>query len=185
MEVRRVLAAASWWGAIVAGVAAVTVSEAWAAARIVHLAPESPAREVNRYFSPLAHGPTKKFYSLPESRIVVVVSTADGTADASATIHVFGPAATAEAIDKWINNQHSDALFADAAEPQRSIEVPAARFHARPGAAVDHEVGERGDEYDRVRVDFTIDAFTDGDVEVRASRGSLDAFVRTKQPAAP
>ena len=140
---------------------------------------------MNRYFSPLAHGPTKKFYSLPESRIVVVVSTADGTADASATIHVFGPAATAEAIDKWINNQHSDALFADAAEPQRSIEVPAARFHARPGAAVDHEVGERGDEYDRVRVDFTIDAFTDGDVEVRASRGSLDAFVRTKQPAAP
>ena len=158
-------------------------SPARAAERIVELNPESPALEVNRYYSMLAHGPTKKFYTLPGQRIVVVVSTTDGKADASAVIHVFPAAATADDIDKWINNQHSDALFADAAQPQRSIEVRAARFHVTVGAPAGHEVGEVGDEYDRVPVEFTIDAFTDGDVTVRPSRGRLDAFVRTKAAA--
>lgn len=157
---------------------------AHAAKRQVKISPDTPATEINRYFSPLAHGPTKKFYVLAESQVVVVVATADGKADASATIHVFPADTLAEGIAKWINNQHSDALHPDVPTPLRSVVVPADHFHGKAGPPLDHEKGEGGDEYDRVRVEFTIDAFEDGDLKVEASRGSLDAFIRTTEPSA-
>ena len=153
-----------------------------AAERRVAIQADTPATEINRYYSLLAHGPTKKFYVLPAAQVVVVVATADGKADASATIHVFPADITAEGIAKWINNQHSDALHPDVPQPLRSVEVPAERFHAKAGPPLEHEQGEGGDEYDRVRVEFTIDAFQDGDIAVEASQGTLDAFIRTKLP---
>ena len=154
----------------------------FAAERRVAITGETPATEVNRYFSPLAHGPTKKFYVLAELNVVVVLATVDGKADASATIHLFPATATADGIAKWINNQHSDALHPDVPTPVRSVSVPGDRFHTKVGPPLDHERGESGDEYDRVRVEFTIDAFEDGDLTVEASRGFLDAFIRTKEP---
>jgi hypothetical protein len=162
---------------VVAGVAA-------AVERRIAITADTPATEVNRYFSPLAHGPTQKFYVLPESRIVVIVATVDGKAEASATIHLFPADVAAEGIAKWINNQHSDALHPDVPLPIRSVAVPPTHFHATVGRPLDHETGQQGDEYDRVRVDFTIDAFKDGDLSVEPSRGSLDAFIRTKEPTA-
>ncbi len=171
----RILSLALAWFAV--------ASAAGAAERRVAITADTQATEVNRYFSLLAHGPTKKFYVLPDSTAVMVVATVDGKADAAATIHLFPDATTAEGIAKWINNQHSDALHPDAPMPLRSVPVPADRFHARVGPPLDHEVGQQGDEYDRVRVEFTIDAFEDGDLAVEASQGGLDAFVRTKEPA--
>lgn len=159
---------------------------ALAGEREVAIGPDTPAREVNRYFSPYAHGPTQKFFVLAEARVVVLVATVDGTSDASATIHVFPEGTSSEGIDRWINNRHSDAIFVDAAEPERTIEVADDAFHTKPGPVKEHEVGRGGDEYDRVPVEFTIAPFTDGDVVVRASRGVIDAFVRTKDlPNAP
>lgn len=151
-----------------------------AAERDVAISPETDAREVNRYFSPYAHGPTQKFFVLPDAQVVVLVATSDGKSDASATIHVFPEDTTAEGIDRWINNRHSDALYPDAAEPERVIKVPAGKFRAKAGVLISHEVGQGGDEYDRLPVEFAIEPFEDGDLVVRASRGTLDAFVRTK-----
>lgn len=148
--------------------------------REVAITPEMDAREVNRYFSPHAHGPTQKFFVLPDAQVVVLVATMDGKSDASAMVYVFPEDTTAEGIDRWINNRHSDALYPDAAVPQRAINVPTGKFRAKADAVVSHEVGQGGDEYDRVPVEFAIDPFEDGDVVVRASRGTLDAFVRTK-----
>ncbi len=143
-------------------------SVARAAERHVVITAATVGQEVNRYFSMHAHGPTKKFYTLPDTRVVVVVASGDTKPDATATIHVFPEATTPEGIAKWINNRHSDALYPDAAEPERSIPVPADRFHATASEPLEHEV------------DFTIDAFEDGEVTVEASTGSLDAYLRTK-----
>lgn len=162
----------AWWA---------TASIAITAERRVAITAETKATEVNRYFSLLAHGPTKKFYVVPNSKAVVVVATRDGKADASMTIHLFSSEATADGIAKWINNQYSDAIYSDVPMPMRSVAVPADRFHATVGPPLDHEVGEQGDEYDRVRVEFTIDAFKDGDLVVEPSRGGFDAFIRTKE----
>lgn len=157
----------------------------WARERVVAFGEKAEAREVNRSFSPYAHGPTKKFFILPAAQVVVVVATIDGTSDASATIHAFPEGTTAEGIDRWVNNQHSDALYPDAAQPERMIRVPEAKFRSKPRAVVGHEVGEKGDEYDRVPVAFTIEPFEDGDILVRASQGVLDAFARTKDLSPP
>jgi len=160
------------------GVAAATAAEP--RKRVVSFSPETPATEVNRYFSPQAHGPTKKFFLLAEERVVVLVATADGTADAGATVFLFPEETTLEGMERWINNLHSDALFPDAAEPSASLELPDRVFHASVGPALEHEVGPGGDEYDRVRVEFSCDAFEDGAISIKPSRGSLDAFIRTK-----
>jgi len=171
----RILSLALAWFAV--------APAAGAAERRVAITADTKATEVSRYFSLLAHGPTKKFYVVPESNAVVVVATVDGRSDAAATIHLFPADVTAEGISKWINNQYSDALYPDVPKPLRSVPVPADRFHTKVGPPLDHERGEAGDEYDRVRVEFTIDAFEDGDLEVEACRGFLDAFIRTKEPA--
>lgn len=171
----RILSLALAWFAV--------APAAGAAERRVAITADTKATEVSRYFSGLAHGPTKKFYIVPESNAVVVVATVDGKADATATIHLFPAATTAEGVAKWINNQYSDAIYPDVPMPLRSVPVPADHFHTKVGPPLDHERGEEGDEYDRVRVDFTIDDFKDGDLSVEASRGSLDAFIRTKEAA--
>lgn len=148
--------------------------------RTVSFSPDTPATEVNRYFSPLAHGPTKKFFLLADERVVVLVATADGTAEAGATVFLFPDETTLEGMERWINNLHSDALFPDAAEPTASIELPDRVFHARAGPPLEHEIGPGGDEYDRVRVEFSCDAFEDETLSIDPSRGSLDAYIRTK-----
>ena len=155
----------------------------WTAAaenRTIAITADTPAHEVSRYFSMYAHGPTKKFYRVPDASSVVVVTTGVTEPDIVATIHIFPEATSPKAIDKWINNRHSDALYPDAAKPERAIDIPAERLRTTASEPLDHEVGPNGDEYDRVRVDFTIDAFQDGDVTVKPSRSSLNAFLRTK-----
>lgn len=171
---------------LMAGAFAITVAAMASGAapaepkRVIEITPHTPVKEVNRYFSMAAHGPTKKFYVLADQRVVLVVRTEDGTAEASAVIHVFPHATAPDGIKKWINNQHSDAIHGDAAEPARTVAIPAERFHATATKPLDHEVGDNGDEYDKVRVDFTIDAFEDEHVKVKETMGSLDAFIRTR-----
>lgn len=153
--------------------------------RIVSLTAETPSKEINRYFSLAAHGPTQKFHMLLEDRAVVIVRTADGTSTASATVVLFAEDATIEGMERWINNRHSDALYPDAAQPLVSIDVPDDAFHAEVGPVLAHEVGDGGDEYDRVHVDFTIDAFENEHLQFRPCTGGLDAFIRTKNLPKP
>lgn len=154
-----------------------------APARVVQITTDTAGREVSSYFSPEAHGPTRKFYVFPEQRVVVVVYVKPAGADAIETTvvaHVFDAREDADGIEKWVNNQHSDALFPDAARPRRSVTVDRGHLHTKVAGPLEHEVGGGGDEYDRYRVDFTIDEFTDGDLTVKPSQGSAAAFVRTK-----
>jgi len=148
--------------------------------RLITIEKTTPVFEVNAYFSLAAHGPTKKFYTVADANAVVLVSTTDGTADAQAVVYLFAESATPESLKKWLNNQHSDALYVDAAEPVRMFAVPEKHFHAESGPPLEHEVGRGGDEYDRVRVSFAVDGFSDGDSRVEAFSSSLDAFVRTR-----
>lgn len=85
-----------------------------------------------------------------------------GETDAAATIHGFLGATTTAGFDRWITNRHSDALYPDAAMRERVIGVPEGTFRAKAGAAVSHEVGLGGDEYDRVPAEFEIDSSRTG-----------------------
>ena len=66
------------------------------------------------------------FYTFAEKAAVLVLRI-DNTAAAlpvSATVHLFAPGTTAEALAKWVNNRHSDGLFIDPPEPTASIKLP-------------------------------------------------------------
>ncbi|MGL4399493.1 MAG: hypothetical protein ACRCXD_06470, partial [Luteolibacter sp.] len=66
------------------------------------------------------------FYTFAEKAAVLVLRI-DNTAAAlpvSATVQLFAPGTTAEALGKWVNNQHSDGLFPDAPEPTATVKLP-------------------------------------------------------------
>lgn len=73
---------------------------------------------------------TRVFYTLPEQKAVVVVHIDNATAafPATGTVVLFASDVTEEGISKWINNQHSDGLFVDPAEPVFTGKLPENTF---------------------------------------------------------
>jgi hypothetical protein len=56
--------------------------------------------------------------------LIVLIDNKDDTFPITATIHLFARTTSGEGIDKWINNQHSDALFPDVPEPVFTQRLP-------------------------------------------------------------
>jgi hypothetical protein len=70
---------------------------------------------------------TKLFYTLADQQMVVVIHLDNTNKEFPATgkVQSFEKGVTAEDLAKWVNNQHSDGLFADAPEPRVSFNIPA------------------------------------------------------------
>ena len=85
---------------------------------------ETPTMQIRS--SMIGYRDTLIFYSLPDQRAVVKINIDNKgtTFPITATVFLFDANADQEGIDKWINNQHSDALFADALEPTSSYTLP-------------------------------------------------------------
>ena len=66
------------------------------------------------------------FYTFAEQRVVmtVLIGNADTSFPVSTKVHLFDPATPAEGLAKWINNQHSDGLFVDPAQPKHITDLP-------------------------------------------------------------
>ena len=71
---------------------------------------------------------TLLFYAFAEQQAVLVVRIDQSSKDFAirATLHRFAKDIPAEGLAKWINNQHSDGLFPDVAEPVSRHDIPAA-----------------------------------------------------------
>jgi hypothetical protein len=69
---------------------------------------------------------TLLFYTFKDQQAVLVLSIGnkDDTFPVTGKIHLFDEAATGESLKKWINNQHSDGLFADAPTPVFTEDLP-------------------------------------------------------------
>lgn len=70
---------------------------------------------------------TKVFYTLGDQRVVVVIHVDNMKKGFPVTGKVcqFAKDTTPEDLAKWLNNQHSDALFPDVPEPKTTVELPA------------------------------------------------------------
>ena len=89
------------------------------------LALEGAKKEVVRH-SMVGIRDTLVFYTLAGQQAVLELSI-DNTSAAfktSGTVYLFDPGTTEESLGKWINNQHSDGLFADAPTPTLSLKLP-------------------------------------------------------------
>ena len=92
-------------------------------------AEESPAAKPEKIeirHSMLGYRSTLVFYTFAEQRAVLVlgIDNKDETFPLTATVHLFDQAETAQSLAKWVNNQSSDALFADAPKPVVSEKLP-------------------------------------------------------------
>jgi len=69
---------------------------------------------------------TLLFYTFVAQKAVLVlrIDNANTTMPVSGTVYLFDPKTSEEDLGKWVNNQHSDGLFADAPEPIHTFKLP-------------------------------------------------------------
>lgn len=77
--------------------------------------------------SMIGYRSTLLFYTFSEQKAVLrlQIGNTDNTFPVTAKIYSFDQAVTADGLKKWLNNQHSDALFGDAPRPASTHELPA------------------------------------------------------------
>ena len=70
---------------------------------------------------------TKVFYTLGDHRVVVAIQVDNSQKGfpVTGTVYQFAEEVTLEDLGKWLNNQHSDALFPEVPEPQVIVKLPA------------------------------------------------------------
>jgi len=70
---------------------------------------------------------TKVFYTAGDQQIVVVVNVDNSKKEFPVTCKLFqfDKDVTPDDLAKWVNNQHSDAVFPDVPKPRQSFELPA------------------------------------------------------------
>lgn len=118
---------------------------------------------------------TLLFYTFSAQKTVLAlqIDNKNSTLTVSGTLHIFDPAATEESISKWVNNQHSDGLFVDAATPAHSLKLPDGAFTITERKRVSREKQPPGNEIlsdyqikitakeHRVEGKYRLPAFTD------------------------
>ncbi len=69
---------------------------------------------------------TTVFYTLGSERVVVAIHIDNVKKGFPVTgkVHQFAKDVSPEDMDKWVNNQHSDALYPDVPEPKDTVKLP-------------------------------------------------------------
>lgn len=132
--------------------------------------------------SMIGYRDTLIFYSLRDERAVVKVNLDNKgtTFPISATVFLFDPNAEQEGIDKWINNQHSDALFADALEPTSRYTLPPSKAKILSYSAAE-TVSDSAEQHIDYSVRFKIRATGQrGSFQLKTFKDNASVFVKKK-----
>lgn len=132
--------------------------------------------------SMMGYRDTLRFYVFEKDRAVLCVriDNKDTKFPVSAKLYTFAEGVNAEGIQKWINNQHSDGIFADAPKPMATHELPATSCKM-----VSHELGKRSEapngEFDNYSVTFEIkDVPALGDLMLKNFTDKATVRIKTK-----
>ncbi|QTN31948.1 hypothetical protein HZ994_06265 [Akkermansiaceae bacterium] len=112
---------------------------------------------------------TLRFYEFAQQHAILLVriDNRDTKFAISAKLFLFAEGTTAEDMGKWVNNQHSDGLFADAPDPKASHEIPAASCKVLEHAAADLVEAPNG-KFTNYTVTFAIkDVPPIGDIRIK------------------
>lgn len=101
---------------------------------------------------------TLQFYHFEDQNAVLLIEFDNQVDDFSPTASVllFDINASGESISNWINNQHSDGLLIDVANPLVSHSVSADAIAITSTVFVESISGDTGDEYEQTRIEFTV-----------------------------
>jgi hypothetical protein len=109
---------------------------------------------------------TKQFFIFGNEKVVLTIYF-DNTAHPfpiDASFHIFNKNEKIEKIDGWVNNQHSDAIAIDAAEPIREEPLPVELITITSEIIAGQSEGTFGDLYDHYKVAYTVSEYTVDDL---------------------
>lgn len=122
------------------------------------------------------------FYTFAEKSAVLVLRIDNMSAPlpVTATVHLFAPGTTAEALGKWINNQHSDGLFIDPPEPTASVKLPDGTCTVTAREPVGQEKQPNGEDvFADYKVRFTVKEHrVEGKFHLPAFEDEANVFVK-------
>lgn len=126
------------------------------------------------------------FYTFPDKSAVLVLRI-DNTKDdlpVSATVHLFPPTTDAEALGKWVNNQHSDGLFIDAPEPTLSYKLPDGICATKERELIGKQKQPTGEDvFNDYKVKLTVKEHrAEGKFHLAAFAAEANVFVKIKTP---
>ncbi len=139
--------------------------------------------DVDRYFSRYRYGSTLKIYNLKNENTVITmhISNESTDFDTTAVVNIFEESVTDEAIERWINNQHSDGLYPDVPEPIGVYTLPDENLTVISYNFVDHSAEKFGDEYDNYFVEISVDNFSEeGIYNLKSFVAETNVHIRTK-----
>jgi hypothetical protein len=126
---------------------------------------------------------TLLFYTFVAQKAVLVlhIDNANTTMEVSGSVHLFDPKTSEEALGKWLNNQHSDGLFADAPEPAATFNLPDGTGTVTERKLVGREKQPTGDEmFDDYQVQLSIKEHrVDGKFRLAAFADEARVFVKS------
>jgi hypothetical protein len=132
--------------------------------------------------SQLGFRDTLLFYTFAQQQTVLKlqIGNQDKSFPVSGTLYFFAANVSQEGLAKWLNNQHSDALFADAAEPVSVHKLPAKVCKVSFHKLIDHSQQPFG-EFDNYAVTFQVDDYAElKGVKLKKFAGTATVHIKTK-----
>lgn len=148
--------------------------------RTLQVDEETPIVDVAQ--SRIGYRSTLLFYTFVEQRTVLKfeLDNKDKSFPISGTVMLFDEEVTKEGLDKWINNQHSDGLWADAPKPSKQIKIPEEVCKVTKHELID-KTRIRTTEYENYSVEFRVEDFTDmANVRIKSFEGKSKVHLPVK-----
>ncbi|MFM9116663.1 MAG: hypothetical protein ACKOU6_10945 [Planctomycetota bacterium] len=141
-------------------VCAATENDEKPAATVLNVAKATKKLEVR--VSQIGYRDTLLFYTFEQSRIILKfqIGNQDKKFPMTGTIYVFAADVTLEQLEKWLNNQHSDALFPDVPKPIAMHQLPANTCQVTEQKLLDRGKFGLG-EFENYDVQYTVKDFAD------------------------
>lgn len=125
---------------------------------------------------------TLLFYTFKEQNVILKlqIGNKDKTFPMTATFYIFQDSVTEDGLKKWLNNQHSDAIFPDVPEPIMTHKAPAKVCTVTSHKLIDRSKQQFG-EYDNYAVKFQVINYSDmKNVKLKGFTGETKVHVKTK-----
>ena len=141
---------------------------------------KTPKLEVR--YSQIGFRDTLQFYTFSQQKAVLKLQfgNQDKTFPVTGQLYLFADGVTEEDLKKWLNNQHSDGLFADIPEPIATHKLPAMHCKTTSHKFIDHSKEPFG-EYDNYAVKFQVSDYSEvKNVVLKGFVGETKVHLKTK-----
>lgn len=114
---------------------------------------------VDQYFSTYLYGPSLRLYHYQEDNVILTLrfSNRQSPIQFTAALHEFASTLSTKQIAKWVNNQHSDALYGDAPEPEKTTNIQdRVKITSTIKSTKNPIQGRTGESYDDYKITFRV-----------------------------